>query len=191
MGGAAAGRAGLRPASRRGQFPAQTGDVGFDAFEVGIGAVGIRIIEAAEEAQEIAVDFVAHVDFPEQGRLLQQVLRAGKESARLHFAVRAVAGRFGELRIKDGQFVHVIGGGHLPQQIGGAQGEADDALQVALELDAVQFDVHAGAADHVLHGLDFSCGKSWPRMSSPANWMLRSTWMRVYLAPVPSVSPLF
>ena len=66
-----------------------------------------------------------------------------------------MVGGFGKLGIKDRQFVHVVGGRHLPQQVGGAQREAHDALQRLLKRHGVQSDVDAGAADHVLHGQDF------------------------------------
>ncbi len=58
---------------------------------------------------------------------------------------------FGELAIKHGQLVHVILGRHLAQKIGGAEREADNLLEFALERNAIQRSIHTGAGNHVLN----------------------------------------
>ena len=139
---------------------AESGDVDLNAIEVKIGAVGIRDAEETVEAVEIVVYLWDDVLLEETGGAGSEIIRAGVGKAGEGKSRIGFDG-FLEFKIKDGKFIHVIGGGHLAEEISGAQCETDGALNFRVKRNRVKRDIDAGAANHALDGLDVTPGKAF------------------------------
>src|SRR5207247_8733897 len=98
---------------------------------------------------EIVVEPGEDVLLPKVGCSSDQIMRAGKALDANHLSF-VKSSRLFELPVKDRQFFHIIVGRHLAEQVGGAERKADDLLHLALERNATEVHIDAGASDHVL-----------------------------------------
>ena len=112
------------------------------------------LVQETIQSPEFVVDLGENIFGPEVRGLPHQIARAGKFRTQRHFSF-VKTGRLLKFRIQNGQLLHVIVRGHLPEQIRGAEREADDFFHLALERNERQVRVHAGATNHVLRRADF------------------------------------
>lgn len=142
-----------------GQEVADTLEIGFDAQEVGIGSGGPGIVEEAIDPLVLGFEPGQGIGGPEGRGIADEICGGGKGHGRMGCGI--VGGDLGELGMKGGEFVHVIGCGHLAEEIGGGEGATDSSVEGILEREAGHAGIERGAKDHELRGGDVGFGEAF------------------------------
>lgn len=113
--------------------------------------VGAR--EETIDGLKVAFEFRLDVFFPELGRAFSDFFFVFEGAPRGR-QVNKIVGFF-EFTKKNFEFVGIVWGGHLSEEISGGEGAADDSLEGFAEAKAADFLGRSGAVDGTENGLNF------------------------------------